>query len=196
MPIDMMNIVGNHVLFFILVKVPKPKRFNMEPSAREGPPAAARERPRAVEPSLAARTRVDGVWGPRESAREHILRGERESIGVLILMHSCSELIQLPSDCHERILHKCTMSTIQSLCCTCSKWNEIVGCASPHDHRLWTICVTLQKSAPAFAGNCVQPTHPISLYSMHLPILPNVPPCLHHLIPEECAHLHLSLIHI
>ena len=39
---------------------------------------------------------------PRESAREHILRGERESIGVtLILMHSCTELIQLPSDCHE-----------------------------------------------------------------------------------------------
>jgi hypothetical protein len=106
---------------------------------------------------------------------------------VLILMHSCSELIQLPSDCHERILHKCTMSTIQSLCCTCSKWNEIVGCASQYDHRLWRICVTLQKSAPAFAGHCVQPTQPMSLYCMHLPILPNVPSCLHHLIPEECV---------
>ena len=124
---------------------------------------------------------------PRESAREHILRGERESIGVLILMHSCSELIQLPSDCHERILHKCTMSTIQSLCCTCSKWNEIVGCASQYDHRLWSICATLQKSAPLFAGNCVQPTQPMSLYCMHLPILPNVPSCLNHLIPEECV---------
>ena len=33
MPIDMINIIGNHVLFFILVKVPKPKRFNMEPPA-------------------------------------------------------------------------------------------------------------------------------------------------------------------
>ena len=32
MPIDMINIIGNHVLFFILVKVPKPKRFDMEPS--------------------------------------------------------------------------------------------------------------------------------------------------------------------
>ena len=102
-------------------------------------------------------------------------------------MHSCTELIQLPSDCHELILHKCTMSTIQSLCCTCSKWNEIVGCASQYDHRLWSICATLQKSAPLFAGNCVQPTQPMSLYCKHLPILPSVRPCLHHLIPEECV---------
>jgi hypothetical protein len=27
----------------------------------------------------------------------------------------------------------------------------------------------------------------MSLYCMHLPILPNVPSCLHHLIPEECV---------
>ena len=109
-------------------------------------------------------------------------------LSTFIPMHSCSELIQLSSDCHERILHQCTMRTIQSLCCTCSKWNKIVVCASQYDHRLWSICVTLQKPAPAFAGHCVQPTQPMSLYCMHVPILPmNVPSCLHHLIPEECV---------
>ena len=105
-------------------------------------------------------------------------------LSTFIPMHSCSELIQLSSDCHERILHQCTMRTIQSLCCTCSKWNKIVVCASQYDHRLWSICVTLQKPAPVLAVKCIQPTQSISNVLHHLL----------HLCPETC--LHAFYVHI
>ena len=123
----------------------------------------------------------------RNAALGKNLRGERESIGVLILMHSCSELIQLPSDCHERILHKCTMSTIQSLCCTCSKWNEIVGCASQYDHRLWSVYVSHCKSQlqillaiafsqrnPCHCTVCTYPSFPMCPLACTISSLKNV----------------------
>ena len=31
MPIDMINVIGNHVLIFMIIKLPKPKRLDMEP---------------------------------------------------------------------------------------------------------------------------------------------------------------------
>ena len=31
MPIDMINVIGNHVLLFMIIKLPKPKRLDMEP---------------------------------------------------------------------------------------------------------------------------------------------------------------------
>ena len=31
MPSDMIDMISNYALFFIFIKVPKPKRFNMEP---------------------------------------------------------------------------------------------------------------------------------------------------------------------
>ena len=57
-------------------------------------------------------------------------------------------------------------------------------CASQYDHRLWSICVTLQKPAPVLAVKCIQPTQSISNVLHHLL----------HLCPETC--LHAFYVHI